>query len=69
MVWFVGMALLAGVCISLSRQVNGRLALSKGALTASFWNHVVGLVAPHREPHTPVLEALMRGVRRMAKAD
>lgn len=42
---FVTLALLAGVCISLSRQINGRLALSGSPLRASFWNHLVGLVA------------------------
>lgn len=36
-------ALLAGVLVSLSRQINGRLSLSTSALTASFWNHIVGL--------------------------
>ncbi|WP_127142941.1 DMT family transporter [Pelagibacterium montanilacus] len=39
------LALLAGVLISLSRQINGRLALSTSALAASFWNHIVGFVA------------------------
>jgi DNA-binding transcriptional LysR family regulator len=29
--------------------------------------HVVGLVAPFREPHTPVLEALLREARRMSE--
>lgn len=37
-------ATLAGVLVSLSRQLNGRLALSTTALVASFWNHVVGFV-------------------------
>ena len=35
-------ALLAGILVSLSRQLNGRLALSKTALIASYWNHIVG---------------------------
>lgn len=35
-------ALLAGVLVSLSRQLNGRLSLSTTALIASFWNHAVG---------------------------
>lgn len=39
------MAALAGVLVGVSRQVNGRLALSLSALTASFWNHAVGLAA------------------------
>ena len=38
----VAMAVLAGALIGLSRQINGRLALSRGALGASFWNHLVG---------------------------
>jgi transporter family-2 protein len=35
-------ALLAGILVSLSRQLNGRLALSTTALIASYWNHVIG---------------------------
>lgn len=31
------------------------------------WSHQVGLVAPHREPHTPVLAALIREARRSAE--
>jgi transporter family-2 protein len=45
MILAVGMAVLAGALIGLSRQVNGRLALRKGALGASFWNHFVGFLA------------------------
>lgn len=45
MILFVALAILGGVLISLSRQLNGRLALSTTALIASFWNHVVGFVA------------------------
>lgn len=30
--------------------------------------HLVGLVAPHREPHTPVLEALLDAARRLGDA-
>lgn len=41
----VPFALLAGLLVGLSRQVNGRLALSRGALGASFWNHGVGFLA------------------------
>jgi bacterial/archaeal transporter family-2 protein len=36
------LALAAGVLVGVSRQINGRLALSTSALGASFWNHVVG---------------------------
>jgi transporter family-2 protein len=45
MILAVGMAVLAGGLIGLSRQINGRLALAKGALGASFWNHLVGFLA------------------------
>ena len=41
----VAMAVLAGALIGLSRQFNGRLSLSRGALGASFWNHIVGCLA------------------------
>lgn len=44
MIWFATLAILAGVLVSLSRQINGRLALSTSALESSFWNHMVGLV-------------------------
>lgn len=37
-------AFAAGVLVSASRSVNGRLALSTSAMTASFWNHFVGFV-------------------------
>ena len=42
MIWFAVCAFAAGVLVILSRQVNGRLALSTSALHASFWNHAVG---------------------------
>jgi transporter family-2 protein len=45
MIGAIGMAVLAGVLIGLSRQVNGRLSLARGALGASFWNHLVGALA------------------------
>lgn len=35
-------ALLAGLLVGLSRQLNGRLALSTTPLIASFWNHIIG---------------------------
>ena len=44
MIWFVIIAFLGGASVSLSRQINGRLALSTSALHSSWWNHVVGLV-------------------------
>lgn len=42
MIWPVILAFSAGLLISLSRQINGRLSLSTSPLTASFWNHAVG---------------------------
>ena len=45
MIAAIGMAIFAGVLIGLSRQINGRLSLARGALGASFWNHLVGAVA------------------------
>ena len=44
MLWFALVAFGGGVLVSLSRQLNGRLALSTSALHSSVWNHVVGLV-------------------------
>ncbi|WP_373635256.1 DMT family transporter [Yoonia sp. SS1-5] len=41
---FVIFAVLGGVLVSVSRQINGRLALSSSAMEASFWNHLVGLI-------------------------
>lgn len=35
-------ALAAGLLVGLSRQLNGRLALSTSPLLASFWNHIIG---------------------------
>lgn len=37
-------ATLGGVLVGVSRSVNGRLALATSALTASFWNHLVGFL-------------------------
>ncbi|MDF2798340.1 MAG: family transporter [Devosia sp.] len=37
-------ALVAGLLVILSRQVNGRLSLSSTPLISSFWNHCVGFV-------------------------
>jgi len=42
---WITMACLAGVLVSLSRQINGRLSLSTSPLVASFWNHLVGCIA------------------------
>lgn len=40
----IALAFLAGVLVSVSRSVNGRLALSSSAMWSSLWNHVVGFV-------------------------
>ena len=45
MTLFVTLAFVAGLLVSLSRQLNGRLALSTSPLQSSFWNHVVGFAA------------------------
>lgn len=44
MIFVISLALIAGVLIGLSRQLNGRLAISTNAMESSFWNHIVGLV-------------------------
>jgi bacterial/archaeal transporter family-2 protein len=43
MIGLVLLALLAGALVSVSRQLNGRLAVATTPLVASFWNHLVGL--------------------------
>lgn len=45
MIWFVALAFAGGLLVSLSRQINGRLALSTSAMESSFWNHAVGFGA------------------------
>lgn len=42
MLTHVGLAVLNGLLIGLSRQLNGRLAMSAGPLGASFCNHLLG---------------------------
>lgn len=44
MIMVISLAVGAGVLVGLSRQLNGRLALSTNAMESSFWNHIVGLV-------------------------
>lgn len=44
MIWFAILAVVAGALVGLSRQLNGRLALSTSAMESSFWNHIVGLI-------------------------
>lgn len=43
MMVFIICAIGAGVLVGLSRQLNGRLAISTNAWESSFWNHIVGL--------------------------
>ncbi|MBE3640568.1 DMT family transporter [Mangrovicoccus algicola] len=39
------LALAAGMLVTLSRQINGRLARDSSAMGSSFWNHLVGFAA------------------------
>ncbi len=41
--YFAIIAIVGGLLVSLSRQLNGRLAMSTNAMESSFWNHIVGL--------------------------
>ena len=43
MIYFALIAVTAGLLVGLSRQLNGRLAMSTNAMESSFWNHIVGL--------------------------
>ena len=42
MLGYAALALIAGVLVSLSRQLNGGLSMYTSALQSSFWNHIVG---------------------------
>lgn len=44
MVVSVVIALLAGVCVAMSRSLNGRLSMDRGAFSASYWNHLIGFL-------------------------
>ncbi len=44
MALFIAYAIIAGLLVGLSRQLNGRLAMSTTPLVASFFNHIVGFV-------------------------
>jgi transporter family-2 protein len=44
MITWITFAVLAGLLVGVSRQVNGRLSLSTSPLVSSFWNHIVGFV-------------------------
>ena len=39
------LALLGGLCVGLSRQLNGRLSVGTSPMISSFWNHLVGFLA------------------------
>lgn len=45
MTLYVAFAVIAGLLVGVSRQINGRLSLSTSPLKASFWNHLVGFAA------------------------
>jgi transporter family-2 protein len=40
----IALAFAAGLLVSLSRALNGRLALATSPLKASWWNHAIGFV-------------------------
>jgi transporter family-2 protein len=42
MIWMIVLALVNGLLIGVCRAINGRLSQSKGAFSASFYNHLVG---------------------------
>lgn len=44
MIIYIAIALINGICISLSRSINGRLSMERNAFYASLWNHIVGFV-------------------------
>ncbi|WP_081669160.1 DMT family transporter [Photobacterium halotolerans] len=44
MSWFIFLAVLNGICISLSRVLNGRLSLDRTAMFSSYWNHLIGFI-------------------------
>lgn len=44
MLTLILLALFNGVCISISRAINGRLALSHGAFHTSLCNHILGFL-------------------------
>lgn len=44
MLIYIAIALVNGICISLSRSVNGRLSMERNAFYASLWNHLIGFL-------------------------
>jgi DNA-binding transcriptional LysR family regulator len=51
----------------MARFLTGGKPLEIIPLSGAGRGHSVGLVAPWREPHTPVLEALLAEARRMSE--
>ncbi|TCT44541.1 DMT family transporter [Martelella mediterranea] len=45
MIAAIAFAVVAGVLVGISRQVNGRLSLSTSPMVSSFFNHFVGFIA------------------------
>lgn len=41
---YIFLAVFTGVLFAVSRAVNSRLGITLGALTASFWNHIIGFL-------------------------
>lgn len=44
MSFFIVMALASGCFVGMSRAVNARLAIDRGAFNASWWNHALGFL-------------------------
>ena len=44
MAYLILVAIINGIFIALARTINGQLSQSVGALSASFWNHLVGFL-------------------------
>jgi len=44
MLTYILISLINGVCINLSRSLNGRLAMDRNAFYASLWNHIIGFI-------------------------
>ena len=42
MLYAVTIALVGGAMVGMSRSINGRLTMARGAFQASFWNHLSG---------------------------
>lgn len=44
MLLYIALALLNGICIGVSRSINGQLATRLGSMKSSLWNHLVGFL-------------------------